>query len=196
MCEYYSGLIEYLKKINLTGDLINEIVGCFTVAKYNKGDYFTSINGSTDKIGFVVNGLFFMSTINPNGTLFTKEFIKNNQFLLAGYDPLKESTVNIQPIKDSIIIEAKYTDIQLLFNKYHNLEISSKKRIENEIESICERMSRYATIPAKERYILFKKEYGKIEADIPQYLVASYLGVTPTQLSRIRAKLMRENQHM
>ena len=41
---------------------------------------------------------------------------------------------------------------------------------------------------ASERYASFRQEYPDLENQIPQYQVASYLGITPTQLSRIRAK--------
>jgi hypothetical protein len=43
-------------------------------------------------------------------------------------------------------------------------------------------------LQADERYKIFKQEYPNLENLIPQYHIASYLGVTPTQLSRIRAK--------
>lgn len=185
----YVSLYEYLKRLNLSDTIINKIVSCFSVKKYKKNEYFASIGDVSDRIGFVVNGLFFMSTIQQDGTIFTKEFYKSNQFLLAAFDSQKESTVNILSIKDSIILEAKYSDIQSLYNEYRDIEIISKKRIENEVESIYQRMIQYAIKTAKERYILFKAEYSDLEAEIPQYLIASYLGITPTQLSRIRTEL-------
>ncbi len=45
-----------------------------------------------------------------------------------------------------------------------------------------------ALLEAKERYLIFKEEHPGIETLIPQYHVASYLGISPTQLSRIRQK--------
>jgi len=44
------------------------------------------------------------------------------------------------------------------------------------------------TIEATGRYEIFKKEHPNLENLINQYHIASYLGITPTQLSRIRAK--------
>ena len=43
-------------------------------------------------------------------------------------------------------------------------------------------------LEANKRYAIFKKEYPQLEQLIPQYHIASYLGITPTQLSRIRAQ--------
>jgi len=44
------------------------------------------------------------------------------------------------------------------------------------------------TLEAKERYQIFQKEHPGLDQQIPQYHIASYLGVSPTQLSRIRAQ--------
>jgi hypothetical protein len=44
------------------------------------------------------------------------------------------------------------------------------------------------TLEAKERYAIFQQEHPQLEQLIPQYHIASYLGVSPTQLSRIRAQ--------
>lgn len=189
MRSYYVSLKEYLKRLNLNDVIINEIIQYFLVKKYIKNEYFVFINEVSDKIGFVVNGLFFMSTIQQDGSVFTKEFMKSEEFLLATFDSGKESSVNIQCIKDAIILEAKYSEVKLLLSKYIDLETISKKRMENQIELIYQRMTHYATITAMERYILFKEEYSMVETEIPQFLIASYLGITPTQLSRIRAKL-------
>jgi hypothetical protein len=45
-----------------------------------------------------------------------------------------------------------------------------------------------ALLEAKERYSIFREEHPGFEDIIPQYHIASYLGISPTQLSRIRKK--------
>ncbi|MNG38637.1 hypothetical protein D3C84_1264130 [compost metagenome] len=44
------------------------------------------------------------------------------------------------------------------------------------------------TLSAEDRYRSFLEEFGALEKKIPQYYIASYLGITPVALSRIRAK--------
>ncbi|GAL63822.1 cAMP-binding proteins - catabolite gene activator and regulatory subunit of cAMP-dependent protein kinases [Algibacter lectus] len=56
------------------------------------------------------------------------------------------------------------------------------------------RIVRSFSLTAKERYIIFKKEYPKIEKRIPQYLVASYLGITKEFLSKIKSQLAQKSQ--
>ncbi|MGE4347904.1 MAG: Crp/Fnr family transcriptional regulator, partial [Flavobacteriaceae bacterium] len=46
-------------------------------------------------------------------------------------------------------------------------------------------------LDADKRYLIFQQEFPFLEQLIPQYHIASYLGITPTQLSRIRRKLTK-----
>lgn len=51
----------------------------------------------------------------------------------------------------------------------------------------------FQIMSATERYITFQKEYKEIEKRVPQRYIASYLGVTPESLSRIRRTIKEEN---
>lgn len=182
-------LKEYLLGLNLSNDAIQDIIPCFSVREYKKAEHFASDNKCCDKVGFVIKGLFYMYSIRQDGSYFTKEFLADRQFLLAAFCPGEDCRVNIQALKTSVILEAKYSDILLLYDKYHDMDMLGKKRLEKELEAMCQRMEEFAAVTSRERYISFREKYSAVEAEIPQYLVASYLGITPTQLSRIRAKL-------
>jgi CRP-like cAMP-binding protein len=65
----------------------------------------------------------------------------------------------------------------LITQKKNLIDVRKEKR---EIELV--------TLEAKERYAIFQQEHPQLEQLIPQYHIASYLGVSPTQLSRIRAQ--------
>jgi CRP-like cAMP-binding protein len=164
MDAYYSVLQKYLENLQLQQNIIDEVLACFGVRHYAKKDYFSF-------------------------TEETNDFIDNQRFLLATFDPITENLATIQALKDAVILEARYSDIQRLFDKYPDFELLARKRTETEVASIYERLETFALLEAKERYLLFKQKYGALESEIPQYMVASYLGVTPTQLSRITRKM-------
>ena len=69
--------------------------------------------------------------------------------------------------------------------------ISTKKISESKFEELFSELE-MALLNATERYLLFKKSFPNLEQKIPQYHIASYLGVTATQLSRLRNKLLKE----
>ena len=134
MNPYFTSFHEYLQRLGLSEDIIREIMQCYLIKTYKKEECFASVDERSDKIGFVVNGLFYMYTIKQDGTIFTKDFIKKEQFILAAYGPENGSTVNIKAIKESVILEAKYSDILKLLDKYHEIEVLSKKRTEKSLK--------------------------------------------------------------
>jgi CRP-like cAMP-binding protein len=161
----------------------------FQYKAYKKGTYFAKQGELDDKIGFITDGIFAMKILKEDGTDYIKSFIKQNEFLLATFNENEANPVSILTIADSVILEAKYSDVKILFGKYPALEHLYRKEIEKETEFAYSRLEQTATLQASERYELFQKQFLKLEDLIPQYLIASYLGITPTQLSRIKKNI-------
>jgi hypothetical protein len=79
--------------------------------------------------------------------------------------------------------------VKVLFDRHPQLAFFYRKQVENVTELIYLRLEQIATLDSRERYRLFQDEFSEFEDMIPQYLIASYLGITPTQLSRIRKSI-------
>jgi CRP-like cAMP-binding protein len=54
------------------------------------------------------------------------------------------------------------------------------------------RIIRNFSLSAKEKYLTFREQYPQIEQRVPQYMIASYLGITKEFLSKIRSQLIAE----
>lgn len=188
----------YLQSLNLAEGIVEEIVQSFEVRRYSKNEAFSVMGSLDDKLGFVADGLFYMAIDREDGSFFTKDFLGNNQFLLASFNPAKPSLVNIRAITDSVVLDAKYSRIQALFLQHEDFAALCRRGMEKKLEFLYGKLETMAMLEAKDRYLLFQKDYGLLEAEIPQHLIASYLGITPTQLSRIRKKLSKSvnSQHM
>lgn len=187
--ENYKKLFEYLSKLSIEPNTINEIISCFIVKNYNKDELFARQGETADKIGFITEGLFFMYIIKDDGNMFAKEFMPENNFLLSSFSPNVANNVNICSVLTSQILEAKYSRVQAIINNNPTLKLLSNNKLEIEYNSMCERLESFAAISAYERYLKFKQKFSYIEDKIPQYLIASYLGITPTHLCRIKAEL-------
>lgn len=189
--DFYSNLIKYIS-INTNLDLTEIsflIKNTFQCRLYKKGTYFAKQGQLSDKIGFNIDGIFVMQVIREDGSEYIKSFIQQNEFILATFNEIEPNPISIQAVSDSEILEAKYSDVKALFEKYPDLASIYRKEVEKAIEVIYLRLEQIATLNAKERYALFQKEFSELEDLIPQYLIASYLGITPTQLSRIRKSI-------
>ena len=185
----FDRLRDYLANLQFSEEIITETLQCFREKRYAKDAFFSHAGHEDGKLGFVINGLFHMFIENEEGKLFTKDFLYDGQFLLAMFDPQQESLANIRAIKDSLILEANYADIQRLSTKSPGFEHTARLGAEKRIQTIYARMESFPLMEARQRYEQFLTTYAGVEQDIPQYLVASYLGITPTQLSRIRKSM-------
>jgi CRP-like cAMP-binding protein len=182
----YQSLRAYLADIGTDKAEIDQIIALFRVCPFRKHDYFSLIGNIGVRLGFVTQRVFAMSTIGEDGTIFVKDFMTNGQFLLVAFEPDDPVLVNIEALTEAVILEARYSEVRSLFRMHPDLVRASKRGAEQRLESLYGRLESFAVMEAKERYKLFRKTFGDIEHQIPQYLIASYLGVTPTQLSRIR----------
>ncbi len=64
--------------------------------------------------------------------------------------------------------------------------------LEKALVSSQERIVRNFSLSAKEQYLHFKERYPEIEQRVPQYMIASYLGITKEFLSKIKTQLIYE----
>jgi hypothetical protein len=83
---------------------------------------------------------------------------------------------------------AEYQKITALFEQYRKVERLARILAEQFFVRKEKREIELVTLEAKDRYAIFQKEHPQLEQLIPQYHIASYLGVSPTQLSRIRGR--------
>lgn len=188
------GFHRYLMNLNLDPAAVKNLTSCFSLRYYKKNEYFAMAGEPQDKLGFLSAGICCMYALREDGKVFVKDFITKDQFLLASFDPGQESEVYIQTLTESSLMEARYSDVRGVFHQYPDLWILSQRGMEKRFLSLSHRLESFSGMQAKGRYQVFREQYGKIERDIPQYLIASYLGITPTQLSRIRKRCSSDQQ--
>jgi CRP/FNR family transcriptional regulator, anaerobic regulatory protein len=104
------------------------------------------------------------------------------------------SNENIECITDCELLRIKRDDVDILFEKspvviQHNL-IVMQKAFEDERNRLID----MATLTAEERYFKFIKQQPNIIHNVPLQHIASYLGMKPESLSRIRKKFLNKSQ--
>ncbi len=184
----YNFLKQYLADLPLGEDAINEILPCFRVRTYSRNCFFSRAGEVQNRLGFVVNGVFAMLVEKPGEAVFVKNFLQPGEFLLAAFDPREENVVTIQALRESLVLEARYSDIHALFARFPDFRELSGRGLQKRYRDICDRLEQMAMLDAGSRYAAFRETFGALEDEIPQHMVAAYIGVTPTQLSRIRRR--------
>ena len=95
----------------------------------------------------------------------------------------------IQAIEDSCVFQIERNSLEQLYKQIPSIERFFRIKIQNAYVTLQDRTIHSMSKPAKQRYLDFRKSYPKIEQRVPQYMVASYLGVTPEFLSSIRNEI-------
>jgi CRP-like cAMP-binding protein len=83
--------------------------------------------------------------------------------------------------------------VQLLSKKIPNFTDFNNKLLYNHIRHLQNRINLLLSTVAVDRYLKFIKMYPDILLRVPQTMVASYLGITPESLSRVRKDLAHKN---
>ena len=93
---------------------------------------------------------------------------------------------------ECVIWVADYSELEELFLKFHDLERLGRKVAEFYFLEKEKKELEMALMDATERYLLFREQFPTLEQLIPQYHIASYLSISPTQLSRLRKNLSKK----
>ena len=142
------------------------------------------------KLAFVQSGVLRAYYRNAKGEEFNKIFF-TNPAIVGAYSSLitgQQNMINIQCLTDCELLQTGFERILSLYEVHPMVERLNRVIAEDFFVKKERREMSLVMNDASERYAIFQREYPEIENQVAQYHVASYLGITPTQLSRIRAK--------
>ncbi len=142
---------------------------------------------------FLEEGIIRTYITHDTGTEYNKAF-DIPPTITCGYASLitgKPSKVNLQSLTKCVLWVASYHNIKELYNNYPDLERFARIAAELSFVEKENRELEMALLNADVRYEYFKKQFPQLEQMIPQYHIASYLGISPIQLSRIRKTLSK-----
>ncbi|WP_409342939.1 Crp/Fnr family transcriptional regulator [Paenibacillus sp. MBLB4367] len=159
-----------------------------SLAEYPKGGHFTTIGEKTERVGFCVSGLFRMYYTTVDGKEFNKSFCGSGDWVAAYSSVLLgvPSTLSVQALEDSELIVFRHRDLQAFYERHICWERIGRKLAEGLFVKKEAREREMLLDGAEERYTRFLREYGALAGRISQYHIASYLGITPISLSRIK----------
>lgn len=163
----------------------------FTEKKLDKSDFFIQHNQKAREIGFLTDGVIRAYYTSPDGTEYNKHFFAAPCFV-GGYASLitgELNQINQQALTPCRVLVANYTAFQKLFTSCPDLERAARILAERFFVQKEQREIELVMLDAEERYHIFQRTFPALTQVIAQYHIASYLGITPTQLSRIRRKL-------
>ena len=101
------------------------------------------------------------------------------------------ATQFIDALEDSTLAMIEKDDLERLYRQVPKFERFFRIMLQNAFIAQQQRILQNIGSTAEDRYLVFRKKYPTLESRLPQHQIASYLGITPEFLSKIRGKLAR-----
>ncbi len=184
-------LINYVSQIAPLSDAeIQQILELINVKSHEKGKLLLREGQIGNTCYFVLQGCirqyFLMDGDEKTTHFFTEGMPVSSTFVYEN----KPSKFYLVCNEDCILVEGRPEDEQAFFEKMPRMETLSRVGVEIELQKSQEVLADYITSSAEERYLNLLQTRPELLVRVPQYQLASFLGVTPESLSRIRKRIM------
>jgi len=167
----------------------NDFAACFKEEKYGKREFLLRQGDTCDFIAFIAEGIYrfyYVQEGEEKITAFfaTGDFVTNYRSFLTGCP----SEHYVESLKPSIIYKIHRQDLYSLYEKHKKIERLGRMIAENLFLTVTKRLDSLLHNNPEDRYQELQNRNSKLLQEVPQYMLASYLGVKPETLSRIRKR--------
>lgn len=192
-----NALVDTLNKyVTLTQEEVNVIASLFTFRTFRKRQYIMQEGEISRHETFIVKGLTRMYEIDENGQEHVVQFGLEDWWIGDLYSFLTETPTkyNIDCLEDTEVFQITRPNLEALYIKVPKMERHFRIIIQNAFIASTNRVASSLVKSAADRYLEFTIQYPQIERSVPNHQIASYLGITPQSLSRIRAQAHKKDK--
>jgi len=181
-------------RVPLTDEEFNICIKFFNSKKLKKHQFLLNEGEICRYIGFVNSGCLRQYSIDNQGAEHIIQFaiedwwVSDLHSFLSGFP----ATYNIDALQDSEVLLLDKSARDELLDACPKMERFFRLLIESNHVATNQRISDSLSASAEERYLKFIKTYPQLFEQVTQNQIASYLGITPQSLSRIRKELTQK----
>lgn len=189
-------LITFLtSNIDIDINFVEELIAKCKSLKVDKGSFLLRQGEICKHSFYVEQGLLKYYSIDEKGKEHILQFAPEKWFVTDRESVYfhQPSHYFIQALEDSSVILLDENFIAQLAQENKSFIEFNNRLLHNHIRHLQNRINQLLSATAEERYLNFIKIYPDLLLRIPQSMVASYLGITPESLSRVRKDLATQN---
>lgn len=184
---------EFKKHITLTPEEEEFVIASFRYKKVRRNQVLVQPPDIAVYEHYVVSGCLMEYYIDNNGTQHTLLFAPEGWWatdlpsFLKGHD----SRYHIEALEDTELLMVSKEALDKLLSKVPVMNNYFRILYQNAIIGLEERLQCMLSSQVEERFLRFRQKYPQLQNRLPQYLIASYLGVTPEFFSRVKSRLYK-----
>ncbi len=189
----YLQLFEYmLQKVAITEADFDLIKSKFNLKHIQKKEYFLKEGSKNFSQGFVVSGALRVYYTDQKALEHVLYFAFSDWWVgdLSAFHFNDAATLNVQALEDSYVLEINIDDLEWLFEQVPALERLFRIMAQRTLAVLQKRLFMTVSAHAEERYNELLQRHPGIEQLVAQHQIASYLGILPESLSRMKKKLL------
>ena len=187
-------LIEHFKAyLPLNDEEINELSARSQIRKVKRRQFILTHGAKCKDYNFVIEGCFKMYKVDNAGKEHNLMFACENEWItdIGSFHSEEPSQLYIEAIEPSTIIQITKKDLLFFYANYPKFDRNFRVIIENKFIELQNRLLQTISSTAEERYIAFLDQYPHLKNRLSNTQIASYIGITPEFLSRIRGEMSR-----
>ena len=187
LIEYFKGYIPLSKK---EIEVLNER---FIERRIRRKQFVLQENEVCQYYTFVVSGCLKMYNIDGNGEEHNLQFAAENDWIvdIDSFHNKKPSKLYIVALETSVVLQIGKNDLWYLYTYYPKFDRNFRVIIEQKFIELQNRVLQNISATGEEKYEFFLKHYPHLVNRISNMQIASYLGITPQFLSKIRHKRIK-----
>lgn len=185
-------LLDYINRyVQMSADEEAALLSKIIHRTYLKGQFIVQQGDVCKYESFILSGCLRTFYVDRDGQEYIVMFGVEGWWA-ADFDSFiteKPSIFNIQCLENTEVIQFTYQELERLYTEIPKLERVFRIIFQRALVVAERRIVESAYLPAKEKYLKFRERYPDLDQRVPQYMIASYLGITKEFLSKIRNQL-------
>ncbi|MGG1876707.1 Crp/Fnr family transcriptional regulator [Paenibacillus cisolokensis] len=189
-------LNKYMNRLtSLSEEEQQAIIEELNIEHFNKGEVLIRQGDIPTKCYFILQGCVRQYSVDEEGREITSNFYTEEQAIAIfnHHREDKSSDHTFTCVEDGVMVVGQLDIEQDMYNKYTQLETMTRRMIEENLSQVQAEFAVFIASSPEERYKTLLKKRPSLIDRVPQHQLASYLGMTPESLSRIKKRVFRDS---